>query len=643
MLDGAYIFRSPGFVAGFFDTLFGGLFFVKGIPLLAILATLVLVIASLLLATAESVTGNARLGRLARAFAIVYFSLLALFCLSPWDELFINLRHALHFAENNTFSFNRLTRLEGTVDFLPYFLVGCLAKLGLPVVELGFLMSFAGGLGAITACRALLCDLGLERHRTWATCALALFPPIVFNASNGFTASVFAATALWSIHFLFFSDRRAVGYALLAVLPLVRIEGGLLVALCGAARARRAGARDELRLTVAALVPAAVLSAWRWRYFGDPLPIPIHYKSSLGNAFFLLVGIRNFVADAVAGGALSAGAAIALCALAARRHGIAIARSLRQALVPLTLLLAFVTPYYLSGGDWFPSYWGRYFLPLTLFATVVGAAFVASVLPRIPAGERAPWTLAIVAVVGLPMLWPISSAAKFHEAVFTHRRILAKVFDKKTGRGHYRIQNLSQLGNHLRATTRPEDVIASSEVATIMFYARRETLDMLGVANPEIARAPLRAAPPLFRRFPVESELPFLIFKRIKPGILERERPAVVYTFDFLLRDLREELPFEEFTDADILRALGRWHFNLKGLIDPLYGGLAEIRRAGYSPVVVLYANAFCAMYFVSREALPSHLALLRKAGLAGGWRERWRDASDGGEKEHGSRRGDEH
>ncbi len=198
---------------------------------------------------------------------------------------------------------------------------------------------------------------------------------------------------------------------------------------------------------------------------------------------------------------------------------------------------------------------------------------------------------------------------------------MAKLFDKKTGRGHYRIQHLSQLGYHLRATTEQKDVIASSEIATIMFFAHRETLDLLGLVNPEIIAQPLRPPPQILRRFPVESELPFLIFKRIKPGLVAEKKPEIIYTFDFILRDLLEEIPFQEVTDADVFKALGRWDYNLKGLVEPLYGGVQELWRMGYRPIVVFYKNAFCSMYFVSPEILQRHLSTLERAGFQGGWR----------------------
>lgn len=213
-------------------------------------------------------------------------------------------------------------------------------------------------------------------------------------------------------------------------------------------------------------------------------------------------------------------------------------------------------------------------------------------------------------------LWPISSTWKYFEHLFGHRRTLAKIHPPTIGRGHYRIQHLSQLGLHLGATLRPEDVIASSEVATIMYFARRETLDLLGVANAEIARSPVRDAPSLLRRFPQVSELPYLIFKRIRPDLVASKKPEILYTFDFMWRDLMPETDPEELTEELFFTAVHRWERKLGGLMDVLYGGVGKLIELGYQPVVVRYSNHFLSMYFVRADRMEPHLKRLEELGF---------------------------
>lgn len=576
ILSTAVVYRTDETIAGFFDSLFGGLFVVKGIPLLGQLGILAFFCCTAFALWKYHETRRKRWGDAAQLSALVVFTGIFFFLLQPWDELFINLRHSLHFAEDGVFSFNRYRWIEGTVDFLPYLVLGALHRLGLPLVELSFVLGFAGAVACLCAARSFFRAWGLEREVPYLVCALALYPPLCFNSAHGFATAPFAAAVLWAIRL---KDRPG-GQVLLALLPLIRPEAALLVVLL-------AWRRPWL------LIPFAGLSAWRYLQFGTPVPTPITFKSSLGSVFFFLVGIRNLVADLASGYAIVFVPAIFLL-----EERPAAART-------LAVLFLFSLPYYVSGGDWFPSYWGRYLFPFSLFGAI---AFLA-------AFARKPRWVLFVPVLVLS-LWPLSSAAKLAEGVLTHRRILAKLYDKKTGRGHYRIHHLSQLGLHLGRVLEPRDVIASSELATVMFHAKRETLDLLGLANPEIAKAPLRAAPEIFRRFPTESELPYLIFKRLKPGIVERERPAVVYTFDFILRDLVDGVPFEEFDDEKVALALERWEYNLRGLTDPLYGGIGKLLEVGYRPVVVMYQNAFASAYFVSPEIWERHEAKMAALGF---------------------------
>jgi hypothetical protein len=155
-----------------------------------------------------------------------------------------------------------------------------------------------------------------------------------------------------------------------------------------------------------------------------------------------------------------------------------------------------------------------------------------------------------------------------------------------------------------------------------MYFARREALDLLGVANPEVATAPLRQFPSLLRRFPDRPELPYLIFKRLQPDLLARHRPPYLYTFDFMMRDHVKEVPHDEINNRDIFKGLHRWELKLGPLVDSLYGGLDKILALGYRPVIVSYANDFLSLYFVSEDARERHLARLRELGLEGGWAE---------------------
>ncbi len=608
-LESVYFYRSPVGLPGLFDSLFGGFFLVKGIPLIGQLAAMVA------FAAAGMSAYRARRQphpwrKLSIGFSLGLFALLWLFLLQPWDEIFINLRHAQNWAQSGNFSFNAGTREEGTVETLPFLAVGLLAKLGVPIVEGGFVLGLLGGLTCLAVAYRYLSFWKLGRALPFALLAVAVFPPLAYNSAHGFGTLWFAAALLGAIGFLFFETRPRWGFALLAVLPLIRFEGIFASALFFAfwVSLNRPRWPRAMGLGVVVALPAILHAVIRWTYYGHIVPLPVQYKSSIGSLFFFAVGMRNLVADAIATHTLS----LALFLFALRRQ-------LRPSQIAVgTVLAACVLPYYLSGGDWFPSYWARYLFPLTFYLVLLAIGVARTAYLRSP---RALATAAAfpALVFCVTSLWPISSSWKVIDHLFSHRRTLAMIHEPTIARGHYRIQNLSRLGEHLRRTTPPEARIGTSELATIAFFAQRPCVDFLGLINPEIAQSPLRPMPSLLRRFPYRSELPYLIFRRLRPDLLAKTQPEILYTFDFLIRDQIPQVRPYELNSASLFQALARWEKQLGGLVDPLYGGLGAIAALGYAPIVVQAGEDFTALYFVHARTLPEHLKALTRNGYQGG------------------------
>lgn len=608
--------ESSAYAPGLFDLFFAGLFLVKGVPLAGQLLWMLCVPGALLAAYMERHVGRPVFGVLSRGCALVAFTVSFFFLLQPWDEVFINLRHSVHLGEDGVFSFNRLTAIEGTVDWLVYFVLGCLHRTGLPLEELAFLQGYAGALVCIVLGQRLWCTWTQSPNRTVPWLLLCFFPPLAFNSAHGFATTWFVAALMAAGYFLFFAQRRVwLGWFAVACLPLLRAEGAFFAVLLSVYFTYVHRSRWQRILPVAALVfaPFVMLCAWRLQRFGSMVPLPIQYKATGTDLFYFAVGVRNLVADSLACGTLL----MALSLWCARRfNGRDFFRpGEHTALVIAAILLCGCLPYYISGGDWFPSYWGRYLFPATLWCYLLSTAIAHRVLSTRPLPIINPAIL-VFGVILVHSLWPISSNWKFFDHLFAHRRTLAKIHPPTIGRGHYRIQHLSQLGLHLGAYTEPTDRIASSEVATIMYFARREALDLLGVANPEIARSPVRDAPALLRRFPQASELPYLIFKRIRPDILPKERPEYLYTFDFMWRDLMPETTQDEIEPKVFFKALDRWERKLGGLMDTLYGGVGKVLEMGYRPVVVRYSNDFLSLYFVREDLLESHLGKMVDGGF---------------------------
>ncbi len=614
-LNPLHYYVSPTPYPGTFDSLFGGFFLIKGIPLIGQLGTLVSFAVALAACVAYHQNQSPRWKRLAFAASLACYSGLWFFLLQPWDEVFINLRHSLHLVQEGKFSFNRFSWDEGTVDFLPYALLGLLHRWGMPLLEGAFLMSYAGGIACLAAAARFLPLAQAPKLEPLAFLFLSLFPPLIFNAASGFAATVFTACVMWILYGLFIGDSPKWGLMGLALLPWLRVEAALLSILLFLlwGRYRRISLLNQGLGLAATTAPIVALTVYRAVQFGHLLPTPVRYKAATGSLFFFAVGIRNAIGDAVASHAVTL-----LLALFCFRHLLPEVRLANERILyaVLSTLAVFTAPYYLSGGDWFPSYWGRYFLPLSFWLCILVA--IRAMHAWTHSTRRG---LILTGCVGgvfflISSLWPISSTWKMAENFFSHRRTLARIHAPTISRGHYRIQNLSQLGAHFKATTRPTDRIGSSELATIMFYADRDTVDYLGLVNSRIADAPLRPMPSLLRKFPYRSELPYLIFKRLDPAELGRTLPEILYTFDFMLRDQIDDLRPYELSTETLKRALSRWERQLGGLMDPLYGGVQNIQSLGYEAVLIRAGDEFMNLYFVHHKARDFHFAQLEKSGF---------------------------
>lgn len=581
MIPGAFIYRTSQEIEGLYDHFAGGLFYVKGLPLLCQL----LALTSFLLAAYFGRVNR----RLSVLFSLLGFTAFVVLLHQPWDELFVNLTHSKHFARHGIFSFHPNHPIEGTVDTLPYLVMGLLHKLGLPLVELALSFSLLGGMLCIFVASACIKKIrGLDSN-CWPTFFLSLYSPLLFNSAHGFSTTLFATAILSSFYFIDLK-KQPIGWWILALVPLIRTEGLWIVLLFLI--------RERKMLKALVLIPAALLAFWRLQKFGFLTPVPMHYKATFGNLFFFLLGLRNLWCDLLASYSL-----IFLLFYFLLRK--------REKILDQWLILCFigVIPYYLSGGDWFPAAWGRYLLPFSLVACI---AFFSTFDFKAVTNLK-PLVFASL----LFLVLPSSSYVGLFEDVFTKKKTLSNTSYRASARTNFRIQYLSQVGTHLSKVTAPTDVIGTSEMATIHYFADRHALDLLGITNEEIAKQPLRT-PELFRRFPKNNELPYLIFRRVDPTLVEKHKPAVVYPFDFILKDLMDGTTFQEMDTAKILQALARWEHRFKGLMDPLYGGTEKLLALGYQPFIVLYENEFATLYFVEKSKIEEHQAKLKDHGFSG-------------------------
>lgn len=600
MIHGPDIFRTTESAKGLFDFFFGGMFLIKGIPITLQLGLYVLFPTLIVLLLCN-------FNKLARSIAYGIFLISTLLLFQPWDEVFVNLMHSYHLFHDGVFSFSNQVPTEGTVDFLPYFILGCLAKLGLPLLELLFFQGILGGILCIWIGQKLLAKLGFSRATSVGLSVLALYPPLMLNSSSGFTTPYFTAILLMAVYWLLYEEKINLGFFLLSLLPLIRVEGVGLVLLWGIFFFHK---KNVLKWLLS-FIPFVLLSAWRYDYFGSVIPNPVLFKASLGSFFFFVFGMRNFLADMISTHTITTLSVLLLLAYLLPRN-----ENREKAYRVLKVLFLFSAPYYLSGGDWFPSSWGRYFLPISFLSLILAVASLAEFFKTEGTHKKVGISALFVAILVFESLALFGSWQRYIDYAIAPRKVLAEIRPRNLPAIPYRTHYLSQVGLHFLHTTDKSDKIATSELATINYFAEREAIDTLGITNKEISSQPLRETPSLWRKAPLQNELPYLIFKRLNQGLVYKSHPEFIYAFDFMLKTILKDVPQEEWTNENLLLAYKRWQTKFKGLTTPIYGDWDRMDREGYSPVIVVYGNDFSTLYFVSKETKEKHFASLKANGF---------------------------
>lgn len=217
------------------------------------------------------------------------------------EDAFITFRYAQNLVAGHGFVWNvGEAPVEGYTNFLWLLISALVLALGLDLPAASQWI----GVGASIATLALVYDLG--RSFGWSSrfaivpcLALACSGPFATWATSGMETNWFT---LWAVGAVYFYARflkthsarlawSSSGCLLLAALS--RPEGLLIAAMVGiallvAARRSTVDSRAELRTTAVALATFALLVAvyvaWRWSYFGYPLPNTFYAKTGGGFA-----------------------------------------------------------------------------------------------------------------------------------------------------------------------------------------------------------------------------------------------------------------------------------------------------------------------------------------------------------------------
>jgi arabinofuranosyltransferase len=384
------------------------------------------------------------------------------------DDAFIAFRYARNLARGLGLVWNPGERVEGYSDFLLVVALALLQRLGADLVVAGRALSAAAGVacvvGAGVLARRLLPSARLAA--AGAAFVVASSPYLAAWGSAGLETTLFAALAIAMALPVTGRPLTAPGFArasaLGLLLALTRPEGVALYAAL--ALASFASARGGLRERVALLGPGAALFAvvgaayfaWRVWYFGDWLPNTFYAKSGFtarhavrGLGYLAAFGANWFVW-------LELPLAIAGAVVAVRR---------RQLAVPV--LGASVVAIVIGvGGDGLPMY--RFLVPALPFLAVL-AATGASALPRPQLG---------FAALGLVC------ALSFFPRPDTQYLMMVEQRD-------YEIPAWRAAGLSLGRALAPDALVAAVPIGALGWYSELPILDMVGLTDRTIARAPV--------------------------------------------------------------------------------------------------------------------------------------------------------
>jgi hypothetical protein len=387
------------------------------------------------------------------------------------DDAYISLRYAANLCEGIGLRFNASgPPVEGYSNLLWTILVTPLTCGAVdPIVRvkaLGFVLLLATAVLSGVFVRSRGASVSAS---AFAAAVVAVVPATVAWAFGGLEALLLSTLVMGALVMERSRYSAAAPVAWLCA-ALVRVDAiGLVLALV-VGRAvfgavldadRTVWRKLALRLAVLALGLGAV-TLWRLHVYGAPLPNTFYAKVDLGSAAWSS-GLRYLLE-----------ARWALWFLALPLLPFAAPSERRVEVATLVAAVGAHVVYVASvGGDWMPMQ--RFLVP----AVPLAGCAVALVIDRAGAERRD----AVAAVVLLGMLLGSLVA-------FSGSRDASEVVANR-----WHVERFSVIGTLLDERVRPDGEIAVSAAGATPYFARRDAIDMLGLNDAHIARAPLPHGP----------------------------------------------------------------------------------------------------------------------------------------------------
>ena len=389
------------------------------------------------------------------------------------DDAFISLRYAQNLVDGHGLVYNPGERVEGYTNLAWTLLLAVPLALELDPVGSSALLGVVHLLAALGA--AAVVGRLVAGNTLWALVPplfIVLDPFASLEAVEGLETAMYMAVLAAGLA-LFVressdparSPRHHLASSLVfAGAVLIRPEAPLLPALLHlgllghTAVARRADAPRQLLASVVAGLPVAAvlaaLTAWRLTYYGEPLP----------NTFYAKTGAAGFAEGSHymwVHATDHPGVWLLLL------FGVVLGLRQRTGAALAVATVGFLTYVASVGGDFKPT--GRFILPVTAWMAALGALALSR------RGPRLQLVVAGVVFVSTFVRLPDVQGSAMRWANIRHANLASR----------------EVVGTFLRQNLPPDTWIAIHSAGAIPFYAGLPTIDMWGLTDHHIARAPV--------------------------------------------------------------------------------------------------------------------------------------------------------
>jgi len=389
------------------------------------------------------------------------------------DDAYISFRYAANLAAGHGLVFNPGEYVMGYSNFLWVVLLsaaewlgvaspraapllGIVLGWGIVVLVAGHLRAAFGGSGPALAGALLLATNG--------TFALWL----VAGLEGPLFALLLTASVVVALRTGVDAAPRRFGWlgVLLGLAAITRPEGVFYGPVIGIAlwlrRPDRARARAVAGSLAIGLSIFGVFTAWAYAYYGDPLPNPYYTKFHPLSWELLTRGGQIALWFAMAYGGMPIVVLAAWAVLCGRRAS--------AGWLPLAICVAFAAFFVRVGGDG-QAYYRMWFWVLPMLALLLGET-VAKLAGSSQRALRA-WGVALVAMVAVANLQHSVSGAEIGRV--RHDEMLSR--------------DVGLIAAEL-AEQHPGARVAANNVGVLTYVSRLEVIDMLGLTDRHIARAP---------------------------------------------------------------------------------------------------------------------------------------------------------